>query len=127
MAEPANLPRARREPSDVTVRFGLFWFCGIALALGVVIGVAMALFPSTPAQPTITMPVPHFPAPVLESSPRAELAAFLRAELARLNSLGWVDRDKGIVHIPIAEAMRKVATEGIPGWPTPAAPKEAQR
>ena len=127
MAEPPNLPHARREPDDVTIRFGLFWFCGIALALGVVIGIAMILFPSTPAQQAITMPVPQFPAPVLQSSPRAEMATFLRAELARLNSLGWVDRDKGVVHIPIAAAMRKVATEGIPGWPAPAAPKEAQR
>lgn len=127
MAEPPNLPRARHEPSDVTIRFGIFWFGGIAIALGSVIGVAMALFPSTRTQHTVTMPVPQFPAPALQSSPRAEMTAFLRAELARLNSGGWVDRARGIVHIPIADAMRKVAAEGIPGWPTTAAPTEAQR
>ena len=127
MAEPPNLPRARHEPSEVTIRFGVFWFGGIALALGAVIGIAMTLFASTRTQRTISMPVPQFPAPTLQSSPRAEMAAFLRAELARLNSVGWVDRDRGIVHIPIADAMRKVAAEGIPGWPAPTAPKEAQR
>jgi hypothetical protein len=127
MAEPANLPRPRREPSDVTIRFGLLWFGGIAIALGIVIGIAMVLFPATPAQQAITMPVPQFPVPTLQSSPRAEMAAFLRTELARLNGFGWIDHDRGIVHIPIADAMRKLAAEGIPGWPTPSAPEEANR
>lgn len=127
MSEPPNLPRARHEPSDVTFRFGALWFGGIAVALGAVIVIAMALFPATRAQHTVSMPVPHFPAPTLQSSPRADMAEFLRAELERLNSFGWVDREKGIVHIPIDQAMRKVVTQGIPGWPAPAAPEEARR
>jgi hypothetical protein len=34
-----------------------------------------------------------------------------------LNTYYWIDRDKGIVHIPIAEAMKRVATKGIDGFP----------
>ena len=35
------------------------------------------------------------------------------------NGTGWIDKAHGIVHIPIADAMRQVAQEGIPGWPAP--------
>jgi hypothetical protein len=38
-----------------------------------------------------------------------------RAERAKvLNSYGWVDRSKGTVHIPIEEAMAKVASGAMP-------------
>ncbi len=42
---------------------------------------------------------------------------FRAAELARLNSAGWDDQAKGIGHIPIDDAMRRVAASGIPDWP----------
>jgi len=116
MAEPPNLPR--------TIRFGILWFAGIAITLGAVVGVATALFPGTLSGRMSGLPPPKFPPPTLQASPRADMARFLRAELERLNSTGWIDRDRGIVHIPIADAMRKVADEGIPGWTTP---KEARK
>ena len=47
------------------------------------------------------------------------MARFYAEEMQRLNGTGWIDKAKGTVHIPIADAMRKVAEEGIPGWPTP--------
>ena len=34
-----------------------------------------------------------------------------------LNTYYWVNRDKGLVHIPIAEAMKRIATKGIDGFP----------
>jgi hypothetical protein len=42
--------------------------------------------------------------------------------LRQLDSTGWVDQAHGVVHIPIADAMRIVGHEGIPGWPAPEAP-----
>lgn len=123
MPEPSNLPRARHEAEDVTIRFGILWFAGLAVALGVVIAVAIMLFPNTVSE-RVGPRLPNFPTPALQASPRADMARFLHAELERLNSTGWVDRDKGIVHIPIADAMRKVAQGGIPGWPTPQEPRK---
>jgi hypothetical protein len=57
------------------------------------------------------------PAPELQIDPQADLRAFRAAEEARLNSYGWVERSQGIVHIPIAQAMRQVAAKGIPDFP----------
>ena len=45
------------------------------------------------------------------------MARFYREEMQWLNGTGWVDKAHGIAHIPIADAMRKVAQENIPGWP----------
>ena len=57
------------------------------------------------------------PAPVLQVDPRSDLAEFRNEESARLNSYGWVDRGKGVVHIPIARAMSEIAAKGIPDFP----------
>jgi hypothetical protein len=39
----------------------------------------------------------------------AEPADAKRAQLVRLHSWGWVDRKAGVVHMPIEEAMERVA------------------
>jgi hypothetical protein len=56
------------------------------------------------------------PAPVLQVDPRSDLEAFRAEEEARLNSYGWVDRSKGVVHMPIERAMAEIAAEGIPDF-----------
>jgi hypothetical protein len=56
------------------------------------------------------------PAPVLQVDPRSDLAAFRAEEDARLSSYGWIDRGKGVVHIPIARAMAEIAAKGIPDF-----------
>jgi len=46
-----------------------------------------------------------------------------KAHDARLNGYGWVDRDKGIAHVPIERAMEAIATGALPaGAPTGTAP-----
>ncbi|HEX6797501.1 MAG TPA: hypothetical protein VF116_07290 [Ktedonobacterales bacterium] len=57
------------------------------------------------------------PTPELQVDPRSDLAEFRNEESARLNSYGWVDRGKGVVHIPIARAMSEIAAKGIPDFP----------
>lgn len=57
------------------------------------------------------------PAPLLQTAPAADLRALRAEEAARLDSYGWVDRDTGVVHIPIGQAMKEVVAKGIPGFP----------
>lgn len=111
------IPNARREESDVGE--GFIWGA-FALLLGLLIGTALLawrLFPQSVLEQTIRQPLPIYPAPRLQASPRADMQRFYAQEMRRLNSTGWVDKAHGVVHIPIADAMRKVAKEGIPGWP----------
>jgi hypothetical protein len=44
------------------------------------------------------------------------MRSFLQGELSQLNSSSWVDRAVGIAHIPITDAMNRIAQEGIPDW-----------
>ena len=52
--------------------------------------------------------------------PRVELKQLHDDEDAILNSYGWVDPKKGIVRIPIDQAIDIVAQKGLPSKPSPA-------
>jgi hypothetical protein len=57
------------------------------------------------------------PQPRLQTDPSDDLARFLVDEDKRLNTYYWIDKEKGIVHIPIEQAMQELAAEGIDGFP----------
>jgi hypothetical protein len=57
------------------------------------------------------------PQPRLQTDPPEDLAKFLVEEDKRLNTYYWVDKKKGIVHIPIKQAMQELAEKGIDGFP----------
>lgn len=57
------------------------------------------------------------PQPRLQTDPAEDLARFRADEEKRLNTYYWIDKEKGIVHIPIAQAMKEIAAKGIPGFP----------
>jgi hypothetical protein len=42
---------------------------------------------------------------------------YVAEQKLKLDTYYWIDRDRGIVHIPIEEAMKRVAAQGIPGFP----------
>jgi hypothetical protein len=57
------------------------------------------------------------PQPRLQTDPPEDLAQFLVDEDKRLNTYYWIDKQKGIVHIPIKQAIQELAEEGIDGFP----------
>ena len=54
------------------------------------------------------------PEPRLQTSPRQDLTELRRREDAILGSYGWVDKDAGVVRIPIGEAMKLTLERGLP-------------
>lgn len=44
-------------------------------------------------------------APMLQADPVKDMIAMRAEQEARLTSYGWIDREKGVVHIPIEKAM----------------------
>jgi len=57
------------------------------------------------------------PQPALQTDPQQDLARLRAREEQLLNTYYWVDRDKGIVHIPISAAMQQIAAKGLDGFP----------
>jgi hypothetical protein len=62
-------------------------------------------------------PPPTPPAPRLEAQPGQDLAAYRDFEQAKLSTYRWVDRQAGLVAIPIDQAMDVVAKQGLPARP----------
>lgn len=59
------------------------------------------------------------PEPRLQAQPKVELKDLRTDEDAILNSYGWIDPNKGIVRIPIDQAIDIVAQKGLPSKPSP--------
>jgi hypothetical protein len=59
------------------------------------------------------------PEPRLQAEPKIELKDLRSDEEAILGSYGWVNPDKGILRIPIDQAIDIVAQKGLPSKPSP--------
>lgn len=122
--EMMSIPTAQREGTDVSAMFIVLAFILMVSGIAVVALLCWWIFPRAPRTELVPYPTPKYPSPQLQADPHDDMVRFYRQELDRLNSTGWVDRAKGIVHIPIDQAMREVAGEGIQGWPAPAESKK---
>jgi hypothetical protein len=58
------------------------------------------------------------PQPYLQPNPPADLAEMHREEDSVLNSYGWVNRDSGLVRVPIERAMALLVKKGLPARET---------
>jgi hypothetical protein len=92
-----------------------------ALALGVAAFLAMtpflllAIYPGSGHDQRITEPRAP-PEPRLQVAAKADFDRLRATENARLQSYGWVDRDRGITRIPIERAMKLLSERGLSGW-----------
>jgi hypothetical protein len=110
VTDESSLPPPRHEPTDISER--LIWI-GIPALVITVVALSLAvlwLFPGRTVDRTLHLPLPRFPSPGLQINDRSDMEQFRAQQLQQLNSNG-----KG--HIPIDEAMRKVAQDGLPDWP----------
>jgi hypothetical protein len=116
--EENNKHRAGVEETDVDV----FAVGKFAVALVLVTLIAMALlfgvfnyFKSREGgEAAFVDPTKVFPQPQLQKTPIPDLKAVRAAEEQVLTTYGWVDQQKGVVRIPIAQAMDLVVKKGLP-------------
>jgi hypothetical protein len=57
------------------------------------------------------------PEPRLQSDPLGDMRDYHAKAERESNSYGWIDRNRGIVRLPIEEATRRILDRGIPDWP----------
>lgn len=130
MTEHGRPGRYERSDADAsaTLRAGL-WVLGVMFLTALLVVPIYRLLaeresalqpePMQVAKSETSEPAATFPK-LVESEPRV-LGEFRAQEDALLGSYGWVEKDKGIVRIPIDEAMRIVAERGLPQFPATAA------
>jgi hypothetical protein len=128
-------PDVRFEKKDVN-ESSTFWFgVGILVVMVVTAIATKPLYDFLGERESTTQPPAAYeaesdpsalepPAPRLQVRPELELAAFRAQEDAILASYAWVDKEHGIVRIPVEEAMRLVAERGMPVFESPESPGE---
>ena len=84
---------------------------GIACAL---LAAALVLHGRGPAANTPPHPF-QGPAPLLQTAPQPDRAAYFAEKRRLLDSYGWVDRQAGIARIPLDDAMKLMAARGAAG------------
>jgi len=122
-SHPTGGPGHERRDVDVgaVIRFGwgLFGLIVITLVVSWAIEVALdrrqaALSP--PASPLAGEYGPEEPpAPRLQVDPLGDLERLRASEDAMLEGYGWVDRQHGVVRVPIGQAMRMLVERGGTG------------
>jgi hypothetical protein len=65
------------------------------------------------------------PEPRLQREPFGDWRTMKKQQDELLSTYGWVDESKGVAHIPIEEAMKRLAGQGLPARPAPGAPAAA--
>lgn len=117
-------PAVHHEESDVDIR-GIFTFAVglfvVAVVIHVVIWGLFRYFDAREArQPAAVYPLaatkePRLPPePRLQTNPRQDLRDLRAGEDQRLTTYGWVDKNAGVVRIPIEQAMKLTIERGLP-------------
>ena len=112
-------PQIRHETTDVNV-----WAVG-KFAIGLVVITVLALtllfgllrfFQSREETPMANSvePAKLFPEPQLQKSPVLDLKAIRAEEDKLLTGYAWIDPKKGVVRIPVAQAIEVLAKRGLP-------------
>lgn len=127
------LPGPGHEPTDVDLtgagRFILVMVALLAAIFGLIYVVSIrwdrAVAESQPPPSPVAVRngdrLP--PLPRLQTTPYVDLRSFRESEDEVLRTYAWVDKEKGIVRLPIARALEIVAERGLP--PAGPAPAEA--
>jgi len=127
-------PETRHEDSDVNVR-ALLWAVVIFIIFAFVTHAVLYLqfhayakhFRNESSQPLTMMarpasvpptprlqPFPNDKVPPNANTPLTDMADMRAAEDEALNKAGWVDKQKGVVRIPIETAKQLVVQRGLP-------------
>ena len=125
---PPDAPAAHDENSDVNVSAILACGGGLIVAAMAIYLMVWLLFryfdvrEAARVAPAYPLAVGEAnrqpPEPRLQTNPRADLQELRAHEDALLNTYGWIDKQGGIVRIPIEEAMRITLQRGLPARPS---------
>jgi len=102
----------------------LFWLALSAVIIHVGLGLLYALLieraeePGEPRYPLAATQGEQLPpTPRLQQFPNKEFYEFRIGEEAFLEGYGWMNKEAGVAHIPIEDAMRLVVERGLPSRP----------
>lgn len=115
------------EDSDVSIKSLGIFLAGLAITMIITGALMIGLFdifldeaeqadvsPSPLAEPGEPAPPPG---PLLQVAERLDLRLHREAQDKLIHEAAWIDRDRGLVRIPIERAIELTAERGFPDWP----------
>jgi hypothetical protein len=123
--EPPNAVEAGHELSDLQPGRIVLFGVGIVIATGLAVVITSLFIHYRATQyAKQEIPLPRLakerevtPQPRLEVNAPRGLREMRAGEQATLSSYGWVDKDGGVVRIPVDRAMEILADKGLPVRP----------
>jgi hypothetical protein len=126
----ATNPQLRQSPgyekTDASPRGLVYFVAVIAAFLAIMAALLIWLFShyqktetngSSVARPFEAVePLP--PAPRIQPDPRIDMRTYFDSQQQTLNTYGWIDRQNGIVRLPIDRAMELLLERGLPARST---------
>jgi hypothetical protein len=118
-----NEPPQRRgyEKRDISVGAVALFATNLIVALIIVHYLALGAFhrldrqsSKYPSPSPLATTREKFTGPRLLVNQKLDMEAFRASEDILLNNYGWIDRQQGIVHIPIDHAIDLLAQQGVP-------------
>jgi len=115
-------PHTGHEKSDASARKLLYFVLVVAAILAVMSFSLIGLFNhfehaqhpgSVVAAPFAAQPAPP-PAPRIQPNPLVDMQTYHQSQENVLNTYGWIDRQNGIVRLPIDRAMQLLLQRGLP-------------
>lgn len=110
--ETRDIPAA--VPYEVVVFMTVFIPLGLAIVWIVMVTVWRE---STAPEPPFDEEPYESQGPHLQADPISEYQAYRNEMERRLGSVGWVNREAGIVHLPIERAQQLLIERGLPQYP----------
>lgn len=109
---PPETVRRGHETRDANVKgIALCGFVGV-LALAVI--QAAIYFHFSIHAKSFPAPRPVIAAKKSDIAPHRDFVSFQRQQQSELNTYGWIDREHGVVRIPVERAMELLAERGLP-------------
>jgi hypothetical protein len=110
------------EEHDVSARKLFYFFVFIAVSLGLISGAVLWLFGGFAVSDRPAAAVPQTfqnvrelpPPPRVQADPEADIVRYKNSQQDTLDTYGWVNREQGIVRIPIERAMQLTVQRGLP-------------
>lgn len=127
-------PAAHHEATDVNIRGVLAFAAALIVAAVIIHLVIWVLFRFMDAEQATRVPVQYPlaaqqeprvpPEPRLQTNPREDLKVLRDQEQQILSTYGWVDKNGGVVRIPIEDAMKLTVQRGLPTRQQQGTPKQ---
>ena len=114
--ERSTNPKTAFEPTDWHVAPIAAIYIGISVLVVILCFAMVVAYPNSLPDVSRVLRI-NPPGPRLQTDSEVNLRRFRAEEDRRLNDYYWVDKQKGIAHVPIGVAMQELARSGITGFP----------